>query len=128
MLKYRGQQINDTDVSIGKTAPQMRTIPVNVRECSASYCQLKLPADPWGSLKEEVYPAAQEVYDVFLHRSGLWLFHPFICLLLLPLPFFFRLILSYYSHLNPSFPFMCLISIFSDLFLLHAELFSFNQW
>lgn len=89
MLKYRGQQINDTDVSIGKTAPQMRTIPVNVRECSASYCQLKLPADPWGSLKEEVYPAAQEVYDVFLHRSELWLFHPFICLLLLPLPSFF---------------------------------------
>lgn len=52
VLKYEGQQMNDSDASMRKSAaPQLRTLPINVRGCSASYCQLKLHADPWGVLK-----------------------------------------------------------------------------
>lgn len=73
MLLYKGQQIVDSDVSTGKTVPHLGTLPVNVlpvnvRGCSASCCQLKLPDDPWGSLKGT---ETQEVYDAFLHRLEL---------------------------------------------------------
>lgn len=44
--------MNDSDASMRKSAaPQLRTLPINVRGYSASYCQLKLHADPWGVLK-----------------------------------------------------------------------------
>lgn len=58
VLKFRGQQINDSDVSTGKTVPHMRTLPVTVSRCSASYCQFKLPADPWGISKGDCSPGS----------------------------------------------------------------------
>lgn len=79
-----------------------------------------------GNFKRGLQP--QEVYDVFLHRSGFWLFRPSVCIFfsLFPPPFFLFFFLPPFCHPNPSFPFMCLISIFSDPFLLCDELFAFN--
>lgn len=111
VLKYEGQQINDSDVSMRKTAaPQLRTRLINVRGCFASYCQLKLPADPWGILNWDCSPRKFMMFSCtgwvcgcFIPQS-VFFFPP-------PTPFFlysffyhFSVIQIPPSHLCASFP------------------------
>lgn len=112
VLKYSSHQINDSEVSVRKSAaPQLRALPINVRGCSASYCQLQVCADPWGILKGDCSPRKFMMFSCtggvcgcFVPQSVFFSFPSSSLLFFYSFFYHFSVIQIPPSHLCASFP------------------------